>query len=221
VSAPTASIDELLRYEEVPPPAERRPESIVGWTAKAALVAGGLTALIALAVRLAGVTPPYLLIFAGVFALLALRRVMASVAPPPPSRTRSRRSSAAVDEGLYSWGIQDALQSAPRRWESRLGWAKGEVDRFTFKVQPPLQEIVDERLRQRYGLTLRGDPVRARAILGDPLWTFLTAPPARPPGPRELAGYVGQIERLKHRDARAPRAPRPGPHTHLPARGER
>jgi hypothetical protein len=195
MTSATASIDELLQYEEEPPPPQRRPDGVVGWTVKAILTSAGLTALIAFGLRLAGVSPPYPLVFSGLLSLLALRRVVARVAPPPPPRTRSRLSAAA-DDGLYSWGLQDALQSAPRRWDSRLNWSKGEPERFRLKIQPALREIVDERLRLRHGFTLDGDPARARAVLGESLWTLLTAPLTRLPAPREFAGLVGEIERL-------------------------
>jgi hypothetical protein len=209
MTSATASIDELLRYEEEPSPPQRRPDGVVGWTVKAILMSAGLTALIAFGLRLAGVSPPYPLVFSGLLSLLALRRVVARVAPAPPPRTRSRsRLSAAADDGLYSWGVQDALQSAPRRWDSRLNWSKGEPERFRLKIQPALREIVDERLRLRHGFTLDRDPARARAVLGEPLWALLTAPPTRLPGPREFAGLVGEIERLDDRGA-SPSGPPP------------
>jgi hypothetical protein len=216
VSSATASIDELLRYEDEPPPRERRPESLTGWTVRSILVSAGLTALITLGARLAGVAPSYTLVFAGVFALLALRRVVARVAPPPPPRARSRWSAAA-DDGPYSWGVQDALQSVPRRWDGRLTWSTGEPERFAAKIQPLLREIVDERLRLQHGFTLRGDPGRARAVLPEPLRTFLTAAPARAPDPRELAARVGEMEELGDRGVSPPRGPRPRPEP----RGER
>ncbi len=63
-------------------------------------------------------------------------------------------------------------------------------------MQPLIADLVDERLRQRHGLTRDGDPERARALLGDPLWKLLEKPVKRTPAPRELAAIVAQLEKL-------------------------
>jgi hypothetical protein len=56
--------------------------------------------------------------------------------------------------------------------------------------------VVDERLRQRHGVDRAADPMRAKVVLGDPLWTFLTVPSRRPPQPRELEQIVTALEKL-------------------------
>jgi hypothetical protein len=196
----SASIDDLLRYEEEPPRTERGRESLAGWMAKSALTAAVLTALIAVVMRVYGVAPPYLLVFSGLLALLGLRRVLAGVAQPPPPRTRHYRVSAGTEDGLYAWGVQDALRDASRRWENRFEWAKGDPATFVRTTQPVLREVFDERLRLRYGASARNDPARAQAILGEVLWSFLTTAPTRMPKPHELDLLLDELERLDNRE---------------------
>ena len=93
-------------------------------------------------------------------------------------------------------GVADGLQLALSRWQSRLSWSQKEPDRFVATVRPRFADIADERLRQRHGITRTGDPRRARELMGERLWAFLYAPPARPPNPRELAAVVEDMERL-------------------------
>jgi hypothetical protein len=40
------------------------------------------------------------------------------------------------------------------------------------------------------------EPARARALLGDPLWTFLTTPVNSNVTPADLAALIGQMEEL-------------------------
>ena len=69
---------------------------------------------------------------------------------------------------------------------------------FSFRPGPVFTNLLlaDERLRQRHGISRTGDPRRARELMGERLWAFLYAPPARPPNPRELAAVVEDMERL-------------------------
>lgn len=194
MSESMASIDDLLRYEEEPPRRERT-RSGTGWWVRTALIAGALTAVTIFGLRLIGIGVSIPVVLAGFLALLALRRVTRLVAPPPLPRRRAYRSSA-VEDGTYNWGAQDALRTAIQRWERRLGFAQSDVKRFARTVQPALGELVDERLRQRHGFTRATDPVRAQALLGDPLWNFLTTPATRRLTPRECAMLVGSLEKL-------------------------
>ncbi|HEV7708461.1 MAG TPA: hypothetical protein VGP16_09735, partial [Asanoa sp.] len=63
-------------------------------------------------------------------------------------------------------------------------------------VQRTLADLVDERLRQKHGLTRAGDPERARTLLGEQLWAFLATPPTRNLAPRDAAAYIQSLERL-------------------------
>jgi hypothetical protein len=190
-----ASIYDLLVHEEEPPRKAARERTGAGWWVRTALIAAALTAVTVVALRLfaAGVAWPA--VFAGFFALLSLRRVTAVVAPPPPPRANTHRSHG-TDEGLYHWGGQDALRGAVKRWERMLAGAQNDGVRFARTVLPPLGELVDERLRQRHGLTRASDPARARALMGDPLWQFLANPAKRGPAPRDLAAIVAKLESL-------------------------
>ncbi|MGA8116591.1 MAG: hypothetical protein WCA46_23375, partial [Actinocatenispora sp.] len=71
---------------------------------------------------------------------------------------------------------------------------------FNRTVRSQLVRLVDERLRHAYGIDLGGTGAggedRVRALLGDPLWTFLTGPAGPAPRPAEMSDLVGGIERL-------------------------
>ncbi|PZF89617.1 hypothetical protein C1I99_25335, partial [Micromonospora deserti] len=99
-------------------------------------------------------------------------------------------------DGTWNWNARDALRAAINGWERPLDWSSGNGERFAERILPRLGELADERLRQRHGLTRDSDPARARALLGDRLWTFLNAPSRRPPSPRDLAVIVAELEKL-------------------------
>lgn len=191
------SIDDLLRHDEEPPAAERRSPSVVAWVIKTILYAAVLAALGVFGLRLLTVTVPYVLAFTVMLALLVLRRLVRQVAAPPPARsTRVRLGSARDDEVSFQWDNVDGLRATVNRWESRLDWSHDTADRFAHTVQARLAELVDELLRQKHGISRTGDPARARALLGEPLWTFLDTPVSKPPAPRELAAVVARMEEL-------------------------
>lgn len=193
----TTSIDELLRHEEEAPAAAGRSRSELGWAVRTVAYAAALAALGVLLLRFFGVGVPYVLAFTVVLALLVQRRLVRQVAaPPPPRAARIRLGSAHEDEVSYQWGTVDGLRSAVVRWESRLEWSHDSADRFDRAARQRLAELADERLRQRHGITRGGDPARARALLGEPLWTFLHQPVGKPPAPRELAAMVARMEEL-------------------------
>jgi hypothetical protein len=189
-------LDDLLHHEEEQPATARSGPSALGWLARSALIAAGLAGVGVLGLRSAGIGVPFLLAFTGLLSLLVLRQVLGWVVAPPPTRASARRSAGHPEDGLYHWGNPDGLRTAINRWETRLDWSQGQPERFARTVQPRLGEIVDERLRQRHGFTRRTEPVRARALLGDPLWTFLEGPLGKAPTPRELAAVIAVLEAL-------------------------
>jgi hypothetical protein len=193
------SINDLLSHEEEAPAEERPARSGLGWLVKTILYAAALAALGVLGLRvLASVAMPYLLAFTIALALLVLRRLVRLVATGDRWRdpvrsgasraTAARRAAALDDEASYHWDNVDGLRAAVSRWEHRLEHGSGVPSRLT--------ELAGERLRQRHGITLSGDPVRARELLGEPLWTMLNSPAAKPPTPRQLAAVAAGLEEL-------------------------
>lgn len=199
MSERSASIDDLLGHEEEQPSRPEREASATGWWVRTALIAAALAAVTVFGLRLFGIAVSIPVVLAIFFALLALRRVTSLVAPPPPPRPRPRARALRgfdIEDGRYNWAVEDGLRVAIDRWERRLGRAQKDVGQFTGTTQPALAELVDERLRQRYGFTRATDPARAQALLGDAVWTLLTTPTARTLTPRQCAALVGQLEKL-------------------------
>lgn len=131
---------------------------------------------------------PYWFLFTVSCALVAVYKAVRSVRPPLPGRAAWRRHATAPPP--------DGLHGAVKRWETRLDWCYADNGAYTRKVLPLLGEIVDERLRQRHGITRESDPAAARKLIGEPLWTFLAGPGRRPPAPRELANLIAWMERI-------------------------
>lgn len=191
----STSIDDLLAFEEDRPSRPDRRQT-GPWRAllRAAALAAAVVVVLVAGLRAVGLQVSLLVLVAGVVTLLVVRRVVGTLAPPPRAPGRARRTD--EDDGTWNWASQDALRAAINSWERPLAWAAGDRDRFNGRILPRLAELADERLRQRHGLTRESDPVRARALLGDRLWTFLDAPPRRPLPPRDLAAIVAELEKI-------------------------
>jgi hypothetical protein len=191
---PNASIDDLLRHEEDAPPDAKPGSGTLAWLIKAVIGAAVLAGLGVLALRAGDVGLAYPLAFATIFGLFVLRRVVRQVAPQPVARVRVRGRG--EEDGHYRWHSGDGLRLAVTRWEMRLEWSGTDLPRFTRAMQPALADIVNERLRQRHGLTMASDPARARVLVGDALWAFLTEPVQRAVSPRQMAALVGRLEQV-------------------------
>jgi hypothetical protein len=196
----TTPLDDLLGYEEEPPPkpASHR-ERPSRWLVRAVLLAA-VGALVGYGLlRLAGVGVPYPLLLTGLFTLQLLRRVLRDlhVAPVPESLRRPPGLPSDGDGG-GGWGERDGLRLAVTGWSTRLAWlhARSDPRQFIRSVQPRLVQVIDERLRLKHGVTLSGDPRRARELLGETLWVFVNEPVPKNPTPRELAGLVKLMEDL-------------------------
>ncbi|MDG4760022.1 hypothetical protein [Micromonospora sp. WMMD710] len=192
----STSIDDLLAFEEEAAPAgpqERgsRARPVLRSLAAAAAV----VAVLLVGLRAVGLQVSLPVLIAGVLAVLAVRRVTTLLAPPPPPPPAGRTATGEED-GSYRWGSRDALRAAINGWERPLDWSSGHRERFTERILPRLGELADERLRQRHGLTRESDPTRARALLGDQLWSFLATPSRRPPSPRDVAAIVAELEKI-------------------------
>jgi hypothetical protein len=171
-----ASLDDLFDWDEpARPAAPRRPviRQLV-WAgqaiAAAALLAAGLVAVL----LVLGVTVWYPLAVAAILAALVLHRTVTGLGGP--------RSWPAPPPGREPAADPVRLAPAVGRWQN-AGHAG-------------LVELVDERLRQRHGCTRTGDPARARSLLGEPLWGYLSDPAARTPPPRGLAALLTTVEGL-------------------------
>ena len=192
----STSIDDLLSFEEeLAEPAGAPRSGRVRWVLRTLAVTAAIVVVVVVALRAVGLQLSLGIIVAGVLALLAVRRVTSALSPPPPPRAGGR-APAGEEPGLWNWAARDALRAAINGWERPLDWCAGNPQRFTERVLPRLGELADERLRQRHGITRESDPARARTLLGETLWTFLSTPSRRPPSPRELAAIVAEQEKL-------------------------
>ncbi|WP_326551483.1 hypothetical protein [Micromonospora sp. NBC_01813] len=188
------SIDDLLYHEEEPSAAPSRERGRAWSWLSAVLIAAAGAATVLLGLRIFGLAVPIEAVFAGCLALVVLRRTVRSVAPVSPPKLR--RVGTDPEDGSYVFGTQDGLREAVRQWEGRLKSAQHDAGRFTEFMLPVLGELVDERLRQRHGLTRASDPQRARAICGDELWNFLNTPARRKPSAKDYAVFVSQLEKM-------------------------
>ena len=193
----STSIDDLMSFGEEPAGEAERPSG--GGRARALLrtvaVTAAVVVVIVVGLRAVGLKVPIWIIVAGVLAVLAVRRVTTALSPPPPPRAGTR-APAGEEPGTWNWSARDALRTAINGWERPLDWSSDNRERFTERILPRLGELADERLRQRHGVTRESDPARARALLGEPLWTFLATPVRRPPSPRDLAAIVAELEKI-------------------------
>jgi hypothetical protein len=191
------TLDDLLRYEDDEPTPHRqdKPPSRYRWligpvviSLIGALVGGFILRLLALAV-------PYTLLFMILLAVQLLHRSLRWVdAKPIPQGLRGPILSPEDAESPPA----DGMQLAVARWDTRLSWVRMQHDphQFARTVQPRLVQLVDERLRLRHGVARSADPARARAVLGDPLWTFMTTPVSTDVRPADLAALIRQMEEL-------------------------
>ncbi|PYC74421.1 hypothetical protein C7C45_05560 [Micromonospora arborensis] len=192
----STSIDDLLTFEEeAAPTGPQARRSRVGPVLRSLAWAAGVVAVLVVGLRAVGLQVSLPVLVAGVLAVLAIRRVTALLAPPPPPPAGGRAATGEED-GSYNWGARDALRSAINRWEWPLDWSNTRPERFTEVVLPRIGELADERMRLKHGVTRESDPARARALLGDRLWTFLETPPRRTPSPRDLAVIVAELEKI-------------------------
>jgi hypothetical protein len=196
---PTDShLDELLRYEdsamELVDVPNTRP-----WRWRALGFVLATSAVVYTLTRAGGLAVPLTLILAVVSAAVLVRRALGLVHEPlwlrasdlvrPPGGRRR------IELGGWYEG-DDGVVAAVRRWDRRLDWGSTDTHRFNHTVPPRIGELVDECLRQRHSLTRASDPARARALLGEEIWTFLHRPATHVPTPREMAALVTRMEKL-------------------------
>jgi hypothetical protein len=154
-----------------------------------------ITAVVYTALRAFGLAPGLPLILTLAAASVLLRTATKASREQPGQRLsqllRPARPDPA-DDPAHSDGVFDAV----RRWDRLLDQGSTTRAGGVAGLVANLGELADERLRQHHGLTRASDPVRARALLGDGLWSLLTAPAPRPPSTADLADAIQRLERL-------------------------
>jgi hypothetical protein len=153
------------------------------------LQAAALVVIVFYGLRFMSLTAPIVAMVAGAVTIVVGIDLVKALRPPPSPRHAGR-----YHEEKPS--VPDGLNSAINRWDVMLDWCHTDVARFNRRVLPRLGELVEERLRQKHGITGAADPQGARRILGDPLWNFVTSPSRRPPAPRDLDQIVTALEKL-------------------------
>jgi hypothetical protein len=190
-------LDDLFRFDERLSlmPSERRSPYRSLWWAITAVVA--MTTLVLLAARFEGYEPSPVLVLFICAGIVAIGMITRSV-----SERHWRRASELVREVSGSrliapsgWSeSDDGMLEAIRRWDRRLEWGSTSPERFAHAMAPRLRELVDGRLRQRYGLTMASDPAGARALLGEQAWAALHAPEGRMASPDQIDQALRRLE---------------------------
>lgn len=173
-------------------PAQGHP---VGWAAGQVALAGGIalpaSALVYLVLATGRLHVPYWQLWLLLTAGLLLQWLLRTVDQPPPLPAPVAQGQAADRAGPGHRPFPQA-----ERWQRRLATTSGDPDWYARVVQERLAALVAGRLRQRHGVRLAAEPARARQLLGDELYEFLTAPPTRTPSPAELDRLVTRMEEI-------------------------
>ncbi|MBX6749227.1 MAG: hypothetical protein IRY85_06055 [Micromonosporaceae bacterium] len=194
-----ARLDDLLSAG-VAPPRLVRPEQ--PWVLRTVLTAFLASAIVYVLLLTGGLSPPYPLILAGCSGVVLVRQAARMVGEPDWRRVgdlvRPPRGPRQHDPDAAATG-DDGMAAAVRRWSRLLEWADTRVvvdpGRFSRTVGARIGELVDERLRQRYGITRASDPDRARAIVGESLWDLLGSH-RRWVSYREIVSATAELERM-------------------------
>jgi len=141
---------------------------------------------------------PYIVALGVCLALVLSREYLRRVAEPDWLRVRETIAPLHVRRrnqpgSWYEGG--DGVVEAVRRWDRRLEWGSRDGNRFAFTMGRQFGELVDERLRQRCGITRASHPEQARSILGERVWAVL-GPQVTAPSPRELMAALDDLERI-------------------------
>jgi hypothetical protein len=194
-------LDDLLSAG-VPLPPSRLVQQDRPWLVGTLLTAFLASAVVYMLLGMMGVRPSYPIILAACLGGLFVRQAARAVGEPPwlrvgdlvrPPRVPRRREPGTLYEG------GDGMAAAVRGWSRLFEWgqtgSQADPGRFARTVGAPIGELVDERLRQRYGLTRASDPARARAIVGERLWA-LVGDREQPVSQREVVAAVADLERM-------------------------
>jgi hypothetical protein len=201
-AADYVKLDDLLSAGVPPPPSMLGREDGRPWLVGAVLLAFLASAVVYMVLSMLGLRVPYPLIAAACLGVVLVRQAARAVGEPSwlhasdlvrPVAVRRRREPGSAYEG------GDGVATEVRRWHRRLEWGVTGVvadqGRFARTVGAPLGELVDERLRQRHGITRATDQEQARAIVGENVWALL-GHRQRLPTAREIAAAVADLDRI-------------------------
>jgi hypothetical protein len=196
--ADLAHLDDLFATEEAPVRPPRRGRGDQPWFVTSGLLAFLGSAVIFTVLAMLNYRLPYPLILAVcVGAVLVRRAVQVSREPSwlrPADLVRPVEVRRRLEPGFWYEG-GDGMVGAVHRWDRRLEWGLSDPDRFAHTVGLRIGELVDERLRQRHGITRASDPRRARELLGERVWALL-GPMERIPSPRQIAAALTDLDRI-------------------------
>jgi hypothetical protein len=188
----TVKLDDLFAAAG-PAPRERR-WPLLAWAGVQALAASFISYMLLFVTNNA---LPYPLVLGVCLGAALVRHALKLVREPtgqrPADLVERIRVRLALDPDWYEGG--DGMVEAVGRWDRHLSWGAMGGDRFSFTVGRELGELVDERLRQRYGFTRATDPARAWQLLGPRVWALL-GPVPTPPAPRQILAALADLDRL-------------------------
>jgi hypothetical protein len=188
-------LEDLLRFDERYSTIDETQANRWAWRALA--VTFGLSVVIWAIAHVIGYAPPFLLILFVCAGGVSLRLILLTVSEPRWRQVGELVRAVSAPPriamgGWYEGG--DGMTKAIRRWDRRLEWGATYPQRYAFTVAPRLAEVVDEWLRQQYGLTAANDQARARALLGEPMWAILHPEPGRAPTAKQMAQALVRLE---------------------------
>ena len=149
---------------------------------------GGVAVLLA-SRALGGSLPAPLCLGIGVAVAVLARLVRETAVEPEPPEPAPQQFFA--DRSEYSARL--------RQLERRLEAATRDGSKYDRNVRPMLARLTADRLRQKYGIDAGRQPVRAREVLGEQLWSLMTPAPAQAapaPSQAQLSALVDAIEAL-------------------------
>jgi hypothetical protein len=158
----------------------------------AIVVIVGVSAVLSVLARAVGLAPPYPLLVAVTAGLVLIRAATVQVRERgwPSTRTLAR----APDGPERQPEVADGMLAAIGAWNRRIEPARSTRHESTAGLTRELADLADERLRQRHNVTRSTNPARARALLGDAVWSVLQQ--TRAPSAAEVSTVVQRLEAL-------------------------
>jgi hypothetical protein len=157
-----------------------------------------VTVIVLMLLRVIGFSAPFLLVLLVSAGAVAVRMLVRAVSERRWRRVgdlvRGVTGTRLISPGGWSLGSDDGMLQAIRRWDRRIEWGATNPARYAHTVAPQLAELVDDRLRQRHGLTRASEPARARAMLGESAWGTIHPAPGVSPSMRDIFEALQRLE---------------------------